>query len=92
MSPHSYPHEFKHKRERADLETVRGPSLPPIVECRATVKQQLPSLREALRLPWANDFDSVIKEHHTNFGMAESVFLNYVLFLFRHMLTPDHCR
>jgi hypothetical protein len=92
MSPHSYPHEFKHKRGRADLGTARGPSLPPIVEHRSTVKQQLPSLREALRLSPANDFDSLMKKHHTNFGLAESVFLDYVLFLLRHMLTPDHCR
>jgi hypothetical protein len=73
MSLHRYLHGSKHDQEIVDSRPVCGLSLPPIVENGTTIKQQLPSLREALRHPSATELGSTISESYTRFRMMESV-------------------
>ena len=80
MSLHNYLHGFKHDQEGVDLRPVCGLSLPPIVENSTTVKQQLPSLQEALRHPSAIELSSTINEPYTKFRMMESVLRDSVQF------------
>lgn len=80
MSLHNDPYGSKHDREGVDYRSVRGLSLPSIVGNRSTVKHQLPSLREALRIPSAIEHGSLIKESCTEYRTMGSVLSDAVEF------------